>query len=143
MPPEATMNVRLDLTITDTYTDTPAVKTVTMLLASGESSMIRTSNVLPNGFQVELNVDANVNLFQPDTIRVRVTFEYTPAQMELGGVAPPVEGQLNRDGRIRPAQLNESLTVWLKDGVPLMVSQSADPATDRKVSVELKATVVK
>jgi hypothetical protein len=31
----------------------------------------------------------------------------------------------------------------LDDGKPLVVSQSADPSSDRKVRVELKATIVR
>jgi hypothetical protein len=133
----ANSNVRLDLTISDTYTTTPAEKTVTMLILNSEVGMIRTSNTLPNGFDVGLNVDARV-LIVPgtDQVRVSLTFEYTPAQIEYGGDTP---GRIDRP--VRPAKLNESLTVLLKDGEPLMVSQSADPATERKVAVTLTATV--
>jgi hypothetical protein len=35
------------------------------------------------------------------------------------------------------------LTVALRDGQKLVVSQSADPATDRKVTVEVTATILK
>ena len=35
------------------------------------------------------------------------------------------------------------VTALLEDGKPLVVSQSADPSGDRKVRLELKATVVK
>ena len=31
----------------------------------------------------------------------------------------------------------------LEDGKPLVISQSADPATDRKVKVEVKATILR
>jgi hypothetical protein len=31
----------------------------------------------------------------------------------------------------------------LEDGKPLVVSQTADPASDRQVKVELKATILK
>jgi hypothetical protein len=39
--------------------------------------------------------------------------------------------------------ISESLTVILEDGKPLVVSQSADPGSDRKVRVEIKATILK
>lgn len=41
------------------------------------------------------------------------------------------------------ASIGESMTVILDDGKPLIVSQSADPHTDRKVRIEMKATFLK
>jgi hypothetical protein len=39
--------------------------------------------------------------------------------------------------------LTEQLSVFLTDGKPLLVSQSADPRGDRKVTVQVTATVMK
>jgi hypothetical protein len=39
--------------------------------------------------------------------------------------------------------MNQSLTVILQSGKPLIVSQAADPVSDRKVVVEVKATILK
>lgn len=124
-------NVRLELTITDTYTGQPTAKTVTMLIENGRGGMIRTSNRLPSNMEVNLNVDARVETI-PTGIRTQVTFEYTPAQT--------IDGSSMPSGR--PAQLHESFSVVLRDGERTMVSESADPATDRKVTVELTATRV-
>jgi hypothetical protein len=35
------------------------------------------------------------------------------------------------------------MEIYLTDGKPLLISQSADPKGDRKVTVEVTATVVK
>jgi hypothetical protein len=43
----------------------------------------------------------------------------------------------------RPSGINQSQTVILQSGKPLVVSQAADPISDRKVLVEVKATVLK
>jgi hypothetical protein len=127
-------NVRLDLTITDTYTGEPATKTVSMVIETGQSGMIRTSNRLPNGQPLGLNVDAHASVWPgSDAIRMRVTFEYTPAQ----------RSDSSPSGSPRPAELHESLSVVLRDGQPMTVSQSADPATDRTVTVELTATILR
>jgi hypothetical protein len=132
--PAIPANIRLDLAITDTYGGSPLKKTVTMLIRSGQNSRIRTSNNLA-GWEVKLNVDATVRSHRvtpngPSFIEAQVTFEYTPAQQ------PAFEG-----ARTPPAQLHESIDVVLLDGKPLVVSQSADPATDRRVTVELTATL--
>jgi hypothetical protein len=145
-------NVKLELTITDTYTGTPIKKTVSMLILNGRSGMIRTSNRLATGPEVGLNVDAAAMIHQGGLITVRLTFEYTPAQ----GTVIPTSGTTEQMNAARsqlaekglsfgsqPAQLHESISVILQDGKPLLVSQSADPTTDRKVTVELTATVLK
>ena len=128
-------NIRLDLTITDTYAESPSTKTVTMLIMDGQRGVIRTANRLPNGgSSVQLNVDAYADLLtdRSGRIRLRLTFEYTPAQS-----TPP-------DARpIGPAELTESLTVVLEDGKKLVISQSADPLTARRVTVEVSAAVQK
>ena len=159
MPPRAPYlpganptNVKLDLTITDTYTGAPIKKTVSMLILNGSSGMIRTSNRLATGPEVGLNVDAAVSIHQGGLITVRLTFEYTPAQ----GTAPPASGTTEQMNAARsqlaekglsfgsqPAQLHESISVILQDGKALLVSQSADPTSDRKVTVELMASVLK
>lgn len=150
--PTPTANVKLDLTITDTYTGTPVKKTVSMLIMNGSNGMIRTANRLATGSNVGLNVDAAATIYQGGLITVRVTFEYTPAQ------APSIVNPQNREQidalrtqqaerglspTSQPAELHESLSVVLQDGKPLLVSQSADPTTDRKVTVEVMATILK
>src|SRR5687768_10486810 len=78
--PTVTANIKLDLTITDTYTGTPVKKTVSMLILNGSNGMIRTANRLANGSQVGLNVDAAAMIHQGGLVTIRLTFEYTPAQ---------------------------------------------------------------
>jgi hypothetical protein len=149
--PTLTANVKLDLTITDTYTGTPVKKTVSMLVLNGSSGMIRTTNRLANGSNVGLNIDAAATIHQGGLVTVRVTFEYTPAQLaafrpesreeEIALRTQQAERGLSPTSQ--PAQLHETLSVVLQDGKPLLVSQSADPTTDRKVTVELMATILK
>ena len=40
-------------------------------------------------------------------------------------------------------QLQESIGVILKDGEPLTISQSADPISDRQVTVQATATILR
>ena len=121
-PMPAATNIRLELVITDTFTGAPVKKSVSLLVLSGNSGMIRTSNS-GSGNTATLNIDAVAAAYQNGMISTRITFEYSPA--------PHTEGPLA--GRRSPP-LNESITVVLADGQPLIISQSADPATDRKVT---------
>ena len=121
-------NIRLELTITDTFTGSPVKKTVTMIVLQNNGGMIRTTSA--DGWS-NLNVDAVAAAYTSGLVSVRMTFEYTPPL----GKEPTVSS--------RPPRLNESITVVLQDGKALMVSQSADPATDRKVTADLTATILK
>jgi hypothetical protein len=117
-------NVRVELTITDQRSDAqPSPKTVTLLMEDRQNGRIRTGRG-----NATLNVDARPEIVREGRVRVTVSLEYTP-----------------QDGPDRPPQppIQESLTALLDDGKALLVSQSADPASDRKVRVELKATILK
>jgi hypothetical protein len=111
----------------------PVKKTVSMLIMAGQGGMIRTSNRLASGAEVKLNVDAMARIHPNASgfFIVQLTFEYTPAQA------------VSEQSAGHPAMLHESLNVVLQNGKPLVVSQSADPSTERRVTVELTATVLK
>lgn len=125
----ATTNIQLELTLTDTLGGTPVTKTVAMVILNGSDGQIRTASP---GSDYILNVDAMANAYQNGLIGVKVTFYFQP---------PPsiAEGKPSQ----RAPSLNESLTVVVSDGKPLIVSQSADAASDRKVTASIKATVLK
>ena len=125
--PLGAVNIRLELAITDTYSGTPVKKAVSLLVLNGNSGMIRTTNYEAD--QATLNVDAMANAYQNGLISVRLTFDYQPAP-----------GKDSQGRTTRSPRLNESITVVLQDGRMLMVSQSADPGSDRKVTAELTAT---
>jgi len=116
-------NIRIELTITDQRTDvqTPP-KTVTLLIEDRQSGRIRTGRN-----NIALNVDARPEIVRDNRVRVLLSLEYTPQDTD----------------RTSPMAISESVAALLEDGKPLVVSQSADPSSDRKVRVELKATIVR
>lgn len=136
------VNVRLELTITDQRGDQPAIsKTVTMTLADRHHGRIRTQGDVrtPQGFRpVILNVDGNATIIQGGRARVMLTIEYRPTDRQFSQLGAEPEKESSTTPNI-----NESLTVILDDGTPMVVSQSADPVTDRKVKVEAKITLLK
>jgi hypothetical protein len=135
-PPAQLANVRVELTITDQRgTAAAAAKTVSMLLADRFNGRVRTSgNVkVGAGFQpITLNVDAQPEILRDGRIRVQVSLEYRAHNADSG---PPEDAQ--------PGGLVEQFSVILEDGKSMLITQSADPATDRKVRVEMKAALVK
>lgn len=133
------VNVRIEITITDQRGDgTPIVKTVTKTVADRTWGRIRTNAEVATKFgfrQVVLNVDTFPRVLQPhvaqNKMKVDMTIDYRPVAAE----ADSEKGSI--------PVVNETLTVILEDGKPMVISQSADPATDRKVKVEAKATILR
>ena len=117
-------NVRIELTIVDQRGDiTAAPKAVTMVIEDRQNARIRTGRG-----NATLNLDARPEILREGRIRVMLTLEYTP-----------------QDGpdRASPLPIQESITALADDGKALVVSLSADPTGDRKVRLELKATILK
>ena len=131
-------NVQVELTLTDqSGTRAPDKKTVSMVVSSGNWGKIRsTGNARPPGetpLLVQLNVDARPFVSVEGQIQLELTVNYSPPGLPLPGKDTPTS----------PTGLNQSLTVVLQSGKPMLVSQAADPVSDRKVVVEVKATVLK
>ena len=134
------INIRLDITITDQAgPGDPVRKLVTMLMADGQSANVRTSGrqrvVGAGDFPISINVDARPIILRDGSIRLSLGLEYQPR---------PNAGQ--PEAAVQAAQmsaLNERLMVILQDGKPLVISQASDPGSDRKITVELKAAVLK
>jgi hypothetical protein len=132
-------NVQIELTISDQVgTQTPEKKTVNMVVASGNWGKIRsTGNVRPPGetpLVVQLDVDARPLVSVDGPIQLELTLNYAP---------PGLQAAERDNSKPRPTNINQSLTVVLQSGKPLIVSQAADPVSERKVVVEVKATVLK
>jgi hypothetical protein len=130
------VNLRLEFTITDQIgTATPVKKTVMMNVADGESGRIRTNadvlraNTIP--MQVPLSVDASPEV-EGNKIRLRASLDYQLLNERTGPDQPAGK-----------TSITQSVTSILNDGVPTILSQSADPLTDRKVTLEVKATIIR
>ena len=130
-------NVQVELTLTDHIgTQPPDKKTVSMIVSSGNWGKVRSAgSVMTPGaapFGVELNVDARPFVTMEGQIQLELTLAYRPP-----------EGANKDTIKASPTGLNQSLTVILQSGKPLIVSQAADPISDRKMVVEVKATILK
>jgi hypothetical protein len=129
-----TRNIRLELRITDTYSGAPVEKTVSMIIRDGHGGRIRTTAMVQFSPEAVLNVDAITSATSDGSyISAIVTIEYRPAPS-----AKPTSGPT-----VPSPELMESVNVMLPNGKPLIVSQSADPASDRKVTLELTGTILK
>jgi len=137
----------VELTITDRIGSAPPeTKTVSLITSDATWGRIRaganTRSPQTGPVPTMLNVDARPFIEQDakggatNRLRLELTLEYQP--MRTSTTAPAAG-----EGVAAPTHLNQSLSVFLTSGVPVVVSQAADPITDRQVVVEVKATVMR
>lgn len=142
-PAGMAVNIRIELAITDQVgSGAPAKKIVTMMVGDRQRNSIRSSaNIpvknamgVPNYRGVTINVDARPSIYAKEPNRMLLEFglEYVPRS--AGGSEELEPGM---------ASLNERIALVLESGKPVIVSQAADPVSDRKITVELTATIVK
>lgn len=130
------VNLRLEFTVTDQIGSAPPVKkTITMNVADGETGRIRTNAEVFRKNTPPTNVPLSVDAFPEidgGKIRLRASLEY-----QLLKDAPEPDLPAGK------TSITQSVTAILNDGVSAVLSQSADPLTDRKVTLEVKATIIR
>jgi hypothetical protein len=156
-PPEPAplpINIKIEVSITDqTGTNTPAKKVVTMIASDRMSTNVRSSASVPvkqmlqvpsgnasapptsyTYRNVTINVDARPSIVQKEPNKISLNFglEYIPRP----------EG---RQEEMEPGMgsWSERLSLILESGKPMVISQAADPTSDRKITVEVTATILK
>jgi hypothetical protein len=127
------INIRVDTVISETGGTAPVKKTVTAVAGDGFDASVRetTSPGQPGQFgPTSLNVDASPTILANGKIRLRVTLQYVAGQ-----------GQTS-DARIR-TDIRQTLVLILENGKPLVISEASDPLSDRHVTVEVTATILR
>jgi hypothetical protein len=148
-PPAQPINIKLEVTITDqTGPGEASKKIVSMIVGDRQGNSIRSSATVPMPMsggmpgvpppyrEVRINVDAHPILLKDNKISLIFGLEYLPQVPATAKNATerPAEGT---------ASLNERLGLVLESGKPVVVSQAADPTSDRRITVELVATILK
>lgn len=133
--PGQNVNVRIELTITESGGDVPETKVVSMLASDANWGRVRSQgSARPNvkvGFDaVVLNVDARPTILGADALRLELTVEYVPPMTE-SATAADIQ---------RPARLHQSLNVIVKNGQTLQVSRAVDPVSKRTTTVDVTTT---
>jgi hypothetical protein len=145
-------NVKIEVSITDqTGTNPPARKVVTMIASDRQSANVRSSANVPVKVAgpisaanvgapnytyrtVTINVDARPAIVAKEPNKVSVAFglEYLP---KIGAAQEEMEPGMS--------SWSERLTLVLESGKPMVISQAADPTSDRRITVEITATILK
>ena len=133
------INVRVELNITeDGGTGAPIKKSVIAVVADGYNGFVRQQGVLQNpGTQFQrpmpLNLDAFPVILPNGKIRLTCAIQYS-----AGGAASAGPGEARTGTDIR-----QNLVLNLESGKALVISQGTDPIGDRRVTVEVTATILK
>jgi len=132
------VNVKVEVTITDQRGGlAPVTKAVTVVTADNMSGYIRTEAHAMGLGSVPLNVDAEPFILPDGKIRLRVNLQYDlPASQEA------LADHL-KTGTIAGTSIHESLSLVVVSGQGVVAAQSSDPISDRQVTVEVKATVMR
>jgi len=151
-PPALPINVKIEVSISDqTGNNPPAKKVVTMIASDRQPTNVRSSSSVPvkstvfgnptgptasyTYKTVQINVDARPAIVQKEPNKISVSFglEYLPTSRvtDQEGMEPGL------------TSWNERLSVILESGKPMVISQAADPTSDRKITVEITATILK
>ena len=136
------VNVKMEFTLTDQRGAEPAVKRVITVIASDRNpgrvrSVAYAQITGETNREIPLNVDATPTVLGDSKIRLQFTLAYDLP------VAADFSNATNSGYRITRTDLQDSITLVLTDGKPMIAAQSADPIGDRKVTVEVTATVLK
>jgi hypothetical protein len=144
-------NIKIDIAITEQSGAAKLMtKNLSVIVADHESSSIRSEVRMPmaerfkppaqdkpvENWRVQelpLNVDVRPELLDGGRIKLNLTLDYRTATAPTSTTGEPAT----------TAVIKKTLVAVLSDGKPLVISQSADAATDRKVTVEVKATIQK
>jgi hypothetical protein len=142
------LNIKIEVNITDQIGSGPAArKVVSMIVGDRQNTSIRSSASVPVKISagpgqpvsfsyrnVTINVDARPAIVYKEPTKILVTFglEYFPRPS--GGAEEMEPGM---------ASINERLGLIFESGKPVVVSQAADPTSDRKITVEVTATILK
>jgi hypothetical protein len=131
------VNVKIEVSLTDQRSDSePLKRAISLIVADGEGGSIR-SEPVPGNRSDQLNVDARPTIMNGNKIRLAFSLQYdgrVPDGRTAGRGSMPAAAAAN---------IRQSLSLILEDGKPLTVGQSADATSDRSVTVDVKATILK
>ena len=140
------INVRVEVTITDRKPGVaPTTKTVTVVAGDGLRGSIRSEGWATQNRSNPLNVDVDSTILADNKVRLSLNLQYDYETGQSEGTPPPPApgGQFTPIFPGQRLQIRDAVTMILESGKPLVVAQSADPNSDRQVTVEVKATILR
>lgn len=132
------INIRLDVSLVDQSGPGPVQpKTVMVMLV--DRAMGKTRSVFEDR---TINVDARPEI-RDGRIRVNLTVQSAPVRVVDVRGLPVMPGTPEASKVDRTLDWRNSFSLLLENGKPMLALESSDPAKNRKLSLEVKATIVK
>jgi hypothetical protein len=129
---QSDVNIGVTVNITDKSPTSTQNKVVSLIVANRNSGRVRSSGmalVQDRERSSDLNVDARTVLMKSGMISVDLTINYIPEWTS---------------DTTKMTSVTQSVTLFLKDGQPTLITQAADPTHGtRSVSIEVTAKVIK
>jgi hypothetical protein len=133
-PPAQPTNIKIDVVISDQSAGRePLRKSVSMIVADRQNNSIRSQGTTRGSGHINLDARPVINA-KDGKILISFGLDYQPAQPRSTGTEPAEPGF---------SSLTQRLALNVESGKAVVVSQAADPTSDRKVTVELTATILK
>jgi hypothetical protein len=154
-PAPLPVNIKIEVSITDqTSANPPAKKVVTMIASDRENANVRSSaNVVvrqgvmgpmtPGGVPTPASYMTRTVTINVDARPVIVAKEPNKIAMSFGLEYLPKPGSIEEQAEPGMTTWSERLGLILESGKPMVISQAADPTSDRKITVEVTATILK
>jgi hypothetical protein len=136
------INVKIELNISeDGGGMPPAKKTVSAVVGDGFSGYVREqfNNPMAGRF-VPLNLDAYPVILPNGKVRLTCTIQYFAAP---GPSAVPLNDREQAAAARTGTEIKQNLVLIFESGKALVISQATDPVSDRKVTVEVTATILR
>jgi hypothetical protein len=136
------INVRVELTIVEEGPNAaPIRKSVIAVVGDGYNGYVRETGFGPSSATapfpnrpVPLNLDAFPVILANGKIRLTCAIQYN-----AGTASGPSASSDARSG----TDIKQNLVLILENGKALTISEATDPISDRKVTVEVKATILR
>jgi hypothetical protein len=124
----------VDVTITDARPGAASItKSVMLVTSDGMGGSVRSQSNIPGTGASPFNVDSVPVIMADGRIHTRVTVQYDAT----------IPATLTERTVSISSSIRDSVSLVLQSGKPMIVAQSTDPVSDRKVSVEVKATILR
>jgi hypothetical protein len=122
----------MDVTIIDEGGPQASRKTVSVTVADRQSGQVRSAVNVPGVGNVPLALDVLPTVQKEGKIFARLTLEYRPNPRED-----------TKEPASVPVEMRLSFGIILENGRKVVAAEAADPVTDRRVTVEVTATLLK
>ena len=136
------VNIKVDVVLSEQRgAEPPTKRTLGVVVSDRHSGRVRTQSDVAAVGNVHLNIDAAPEILPSGKISMVFNIQYDgPGPVE--GLKAEGQNYVAR-GTVMKTSMQQVLSLILENGKPMVAAQSADPIGDRKVTVEVTATILK